>query len=488
MRHSIILLFLSLLFFIQCADKEKSGSSADYWAKPFFAEQESWCISTLTTQNNIFAGINVGEAGSYSCTPVLTKLNPDGTLHWAKTIKHGSYSEITCMNEIDNYIFLAGRVASEGKSLMFVIKSDYSGNIVWESFYEVSGLMLIPGDITKADNNTIMLTGRLQGQAHPSHDLWVLRLIPNGTKNYNVEWFKTYDHTYTDSNGNVAHANETGISVSYAYSNIVLVAGHIQTPMYSYDPWFIIIETDGTFLSQSRLKTGDCNAQVTSMQKISANDPKTEYIVSGFTNHKSNSFDMFALKLEYDIKSKDKITSGFQRIYDFGDTDYGYDVGQVTDGNFILIGTSQLTHTNSMDAIILKIENNKAGASILSSAYGNATISGNFPDRFYSVCKSNNNGFIVGGSTKTFPSQKQQNAWIMSLNEYGQVDQKIWDDKCMFYKIDITKEWDPDWNWGCMSEKIEVVENDINYNIIAKTSKVEDFEINSLYLCDDLKP
>jgi len=292
--------------------------------------------------------------------------------------------------------------------------------------------------------------------------------------------------TYYTSDTSIAHAQEEGISIAHASNNLCLVAGHFYTPMYKYDPWFLAIKSDGNMLIQGRLKNEGSNTKVTSMKRISSISQTTTYAVSGITDHASSSMNMLALTVELQTQptaSVGPILRTIFKSYGNGD-DYAYDIDQLTDGNLILVGECYSFASGSQDAVMIKFTHAPV-ALIWANAYGNALGGGNISDRFYSVEKAYNNAFVIGGATYSFPTQAQENAWVMGLDDQGRIDQSAWSDKCMFIGLDIVKVT-IDWNFGCMSAMKEVVISDIYYNLVDIQSLEEDYEMESLYLCDEL--
>jgi len=456
------------------------------WAEVFVAEKESWCEQVIKNDHRIFAAMNVGNMNGPDCQPLMLTLDMEGHAKWIKTYTHGDYSMLTCMCEVNDEVFFAGKTFVDGKYGIFIIKIDATGKKLLEKYIVAPGYELLPEGITMADNKALMLTGSMHGNTSQIKDLFILRLQHLGVNKYDVEWFKSYDMTYYTSDTSIAHAQEEGISIAHASNNLCLVAGHFYTPMYKYDPWFLAIKSDGNMLIQGRLKNEGSNTKVTSMKRISSISQTTTYAVSGITDHASSSMNMLALTVELQTQptaSVGPILRTIFKSYGNGD-DYAYDIDQLTDGNLILVGECYSFASGSQDAVMIKFTHAPV-ALIWANAYGNALGGGNISDRFYSVEKAYNNAFVIGGATYSFPTQAQENAWVMGLDDQGRIDQSAWSDKCMFIGLDIVKVT-IDWNFGCMSAMKEVVISDIYYNLVDIQSLEEDYEMESLYLCDEL--
>jgi len=479
MKRLLIIIPFCILILFGCKN------SADYWAKPFSADKESWSQKVIRTDDGIFSALNVGDKNGANCLPLMMNLNFSGQTNWIKSYSHSNYAMVTCMCESNNDIFFSGKSYWQGKNIMFIIKIDNTGNKLWEKYFEAPKFMITPKDITEVDSKTVMLTGSITGLEKDIKNLFVLRLLQNSVNNYDVDWFKSYDSEYSKSDSSIAYAKEEGISIEHAYGGLCLVGGNIYTPTYKHDPWFITIESNGMIANQSRLKNGGSNTFITSMRRTTPAAQLSKYVVSGSSDIKGTA-DMLALSLGLKTNPTVELNRWFLYIYEpyAGGSDYAFDIDMVIDGNCILVGSYYSSVTASTDASLIKL-NGSTGEVIWSNSYGNVVNVGNYTDRFYSVVRGPYVDFIVGGSTNTFPQQTLKNAWVMNLDKDGKVDLKTWNDKCMFMGFDV-KAHIVDWNWGCLPGLIQVLINDINYNILEIYSDAEDVEMESLYLCDEL--
>lgn len=457
-----------------------------HWAKPFAADEKSWCEQVIRNDYRIYAGLNVGNADGVDCQPVVLNLDFGGHENWIKTYTHGTYSMLSCMYEANDTLFFAGKTIHNDKTLLFIIKIDATGNVLWEKYIEAPGFKLSPEGITVADTKALMLTGCIKGDTGAVENLFVLRLQNTGINQYDVEWFKSYDMTYSSDPTTISHAKEKGVSISHAYDDLCLVAGHFYTPIYNNDPWFLVIKSDGSMDSQGRLKNSGSNTWVSSMKRTSPISQTTEYLVSGGTDHSSSSDNMLALSLELNAISPATLTLKMRMIIMSSEktNSYANDIDQLTDGSYIIVGENYSSTTSSKDAILIKF-NNSTDPIIWSRAYGNASVAGNFTDIFNSVDNAPYHGCVTGGYTQSFPTYDNENAWVMSLNDKGYVDTGVYSDTCMLLGIDV-EAYPIDWVFGCMGEMKKVLIDDIIYIKHELQSQATDLPMESLYLCDEL--
>ena len=254
--------------------------------------------------------------------------------------------------------------------------------------------------------------------------------------------------------------------------------------MFGYDPWIVELKNNGDLKSQAKIQGSGNNNQVTSMIRVSDPASKDMFAITGFTNSKNSkgdgSFNMFAVKLEIHA-------TGFyikwSQAYQHSGPDYSYSIDQTADGDLVLAGSGFMSKTNSLDALILKLDPSN-GSVKFSIGYGGVYGGKALDDKFYSVQKTKDSGFVVGGYNESFPDKGYTNAWVMSLDKNGNIDKKD-DASCMLFGIDL-KEYPLDWTFQCLSgyKPIEVKPTSVAPEAIKST--VSGVEIRSIRLCRDV--
>jgi hypothetical protein len=156
-------------------------------------------------------------------------------------------------------------------------------------------------------------------------------------------------------------------------------------------------------------------------------------------------------------------------------------------GDLVLAGSGLTSLTNSLDALILKLDSSDGSVKSNLICYGNAYGGNDLDDGFYSVQKTTNDGFVVGGYNESFPAGGFGNIWVMSLDKNGDIDQKN-DASCMQHGVDI-EGYILDWTFGCLSGFLDLggkIE-ERKPGLVPKeiTSICTPFELHSILLCDE---
>jgi hypothetical protein len=228
--------------------------------------------------------------------------------------------------------------------------------------------------------------------------------------------------------------NETAISIVRTKDKGYLVAGNCYTSLSSNDLWIVKFDKSGKYVFNCRMG-GKGNDQLTFMKPLSDPPAQDKFILTGFTNSVGKTpFSMFTLRFNLE---PDMISVDWGNAYELNGTGYAYSVDQMADGSFVLAGSCHMPQTNSLDAIILKLNSNN-GSPIWPTGYGGTS----YDDKFLYVQKTSK-GCVVGGYNRSFPTRpyhnpftgiktEYHNVWVMNLNNKGKIDG---DDKCMRRRV-----------------------------------------------------
>jgi len=149
------------------------------WARTFGGMSYDWPYSITQTTDGGYAvaGVTLSfGAGSYDF--LLLKLNPDGSLAWARTF--GGTDDEKCYSVIqtkDRGYIVAGNTNSFGidKGAILVIKLDQSGNLTWARTLEGA-----TGGIAQAADDSYLVAGTTYFLGKGDYDLFVLKMDLNG--------------------------------------------------------------------------------------------------------------------------------------------------------------------------------------------------------------------------------------------------------------------------------------------------------------------
>ena len=184
MRKALILVAILLLALLPMVRAESSGL---WWAKSYGGSGDDGItdVKVLPDGSIIAVGYTYSfSAGWYDA--LVMKLNPDGSVAWAKTYggseKDNAWSVAIAPN---GDIIVAGYTGSFGAGGwdFWVLRLDANGNVKWQKTYGGSSRDWADA-VAIADNGDIIVAGHYGVDLLGSYsDFWVLRLDANGNVN-----------------------------------------------------------------------------------------------------------------------------------------------------------------------------------------------------------------------------------------------------------------------------------------------------------------
>ncbi len=132
------------------------------------------------------------------------------------------------------------------------------------------------------------------------------------------------------------------------------------------------------------------------------------YIVAGYTS----SFGAG----EYDlwiIKLNSNGNIQWQKTYGGSSYDLGNSIQQTNDDGYIVVGSTRSFGNGDADALVLKLDKN--GQVQWANTYGGTLFDGAF-----SIWQTLDNGYIIGGNTWSFKGDRSE-IWIIKIDQYGEI-------------------------------------------------------------------
>ena len=141
---------------------------------------------------------------------ILLKTDDDGNIQWSKIYDTGKDDLGYCVQQTsDGGYIISGfhdsiPLSLEGTTYAILIKTDVSGNVIWEKKYEFAVRDLDTGEsfpwvVRQTNDDGYILTGTTAG-SHAA-DLYVIRTDPTG----NVVWAKSYEPDFTNFRLKINH-------------------------------------------------------------------------------------------------------------------------------------------------------------------------------------------------------------------------------------------------------------------------------------------
>ena len=210
----------------------------------------------LLIGNEFFAS---GQVSGY-----IARINNQGNLQWMKVISGGATGKLFSGIAVNDGFVVFGLSSKNigGASLVWAVKLDVTGHIIWSRTYGVSsdsaarsGLLTKEGDY--------LVTGYSDTLGNGNYDFCLLKLNANG----DIIWNTTYG----------GEGSQKAYSITKANGGYVVV-GDIQLPNSATDAWVLKVDSAGNVLWNQSVggKDADSAAYITTSMDGG-------YIVSGFT-------------------------------------------------------------------------------------------------------------------------------------------------------------------------------------------------------------
>ncbi len=212
--------------------KSYGGSGSELASKIILTADGGFLMAGLSESND---GDVSGNHGDYD--GLLIKINAGGDIEWQKCLGGGNYDEITDVIQLDDGSFhMTGTTASNdgdvsgnhGGSDVWIVKTDISGNILWQHSYGGSetdspfsmahnyeGGWLIGSYTNSGDGDVTDSLG--------DFDYWILNTDSTG----NILWQKSYGGSSKDVCYSVVNTADEGFALAgYSESYDGMVTGN----------------------------------------------------------------------------------------------------------------------------------------------------------------------------------------------------------------------------------------------------------------------
>jgi hypothetical protein len=182
---------------------------------------------------------------------ILTKTDTDGNIQWTKIYDTGKDELGYCVQQTSDGGYIVSGfhdsvpLSLEGTTFALLIKTDATGNVIWEKKYEFAVRDLDTGEsfpwvVKQTSDAGYILIGTTAG-SHAA-DLYVIRTDQTG----NVSWAKSYEHDLTNFRFSV------GLDIIENSGGDFIVAGSLDKDQtlneYNY-PYILKLNSSGTILN-----------------------------------------------------------------------------------------------------------------------------------------------------------------------------------------------------------------------------------------------
>jgi hypothetical protein len=222
-------------------------------------------------------------------------------------------------------------------------------------------------------------------------DFWVIKTDSNGNK----LWDKTFGGLYWDIPTDVKQTNDKGYIITGRTHSFG--AGNI-------DVWVIKLDETGNVQWNKTYGTQYYEGGIESQQTTDGG-----YIIIGSKNLSLfSSYDVWLIKI-------DDGNEQWNRTFGGQSADFGHSVKQMTDGAFIIAGSTHSYGTkNNSTAAFWLIKTDQYGTMQWNRTYGGTTY-----DTASSVQRTTDGGYIIIGS-KNIAEPSKADIWLIKTNQYGE--------------------------------------------------------------------
>lgn len=270
----------------------------------------------------------------------VLKLKADGAIEWQK-IYGGDDSDgaSSIQQTSDGGYIVAGETSSfgAGETDFWVLKLRPDGSIEWERTYGGDRWDVLSSIRQTRDGGYIVAgyTGSFVPGGQETPDLWVLKLRPNGT----VEWENIYGRDDWDSADSIQQTSDGG----YIAAGETRSFGTADEDIMDF--WVLKLKPDGTIEWQKTYGGVHWDFARCIQQ---TNDGG--YIVAGEIEFSGRGNDAWVLKLRHDG------TVEWQKTYGGDKSEGAHYIQQTRDGGYIVAGETESFGAGGVDFWILKLE------------------------------------------------------------------------------------------------------------------------------------
>ncbi len=257
----------------------------------------------------------------------------------------------------------------EGEWDAYILKTDFNGNLLWETTFGGASLDLA-NHIKETPDGGFIVSGWTMSFGNGVSDGFLLKLDEEG----NIEWYQIYD----------------GGGADYLYSvELTDDGGYIAV---GYTNWVEEQRADVLVIRTDSLGTPLWVRHYSCSDKSYGRDIiKTEegYLIAGSVYSQNEGYNALAMLID------DSGNIVWEQSYGGAGSERVLEVIKLSKGGYALTGRTTTDSYGETDVYLLRIDD--AGCPIFERHYGGANY-----DNGYGIAESQNGGFVIVGYTKSY--------------------------------------------------------------------------------------
>ncbi|MBN1150239.1 hypothetical protein JXA84_03340 [candidate division WOR-3 bacterium] len=335
------------------------------WTRTFGGGGAESGFSVIQCSDGNFIAAGKTENDGY-----LIKVNSSGNLIWSKAYdennRNDNFQQVIQSSD-GGYMMIGISVFSSNVSDFWVVKTNGSGDVVWDKLYWSTGMENSGYSIVQCTDGNYVITGWSE-IATQNVDLYIVKINNNG------------DTIFSNRFGD--QENNTAFDLKQTSDGGYITCGYDEN-YGDYEMWLVKFDASLCISWDKEIELGSNSDIANSVLQTSDGG----YIVAGY--YLNSDFDAVLLK----TNSSGDMTWGY--AYGNYQDDFFEEVQKTSDGGYIIAGHTASYGNGGKDVWLFKV--NSSGSTVFSKTFG-----GSADDLGYSVKQLSDGGFIVVGYTKSF--------------------------------------------------------------------------------------
>ncbi len=336
------------------------------WTRTYGGAEYDWgrCVQVTSDSGYIIVGYTesygVGGADVW-----LIRVNQNGDTLWTKTYGGTEDDRGSCIQVTSDsgYIIVGGTGSYGVGGDVWLIRTDNNGDTLWTKTY--GGIKSDEGRCVQVTSDDgYIIAGSTESYGAGQSDFWLIRTDKNG----DTLWTRTYGNTYDDEGYFVQETPDSGFIIT---GNVMHNACLIRTDKNGNTLWTKVYE--------------DTNCMWTASFCVEQTSDEG-YILTGYAYvcHTADETDLRIIRTDKDGNPLWIRDYGENDWYDFDD---GSCIRKTSNGDYIIVGSTESYGAGKADVWLLKIED-VGIEEITDTIHNTFSVFRNFPNPF------NNNTII----------------------------------------------------------------------------------------------
>ena len=404
MKYTALLTIILSILFQTGINAQNAGDTL--WTKTYGGanSDKGWCVQQTSDEGYIISGwTDSYGAGSYDI--YLVKTDAAGDTIWTKTYGEEGSDDGRCIRQTpDGGYIIAGNTQPIGVmgSYVWLIKTDAVGDTMWTKKWGETPIPNINTGrcVQLTSDGGYIISGHAQFLGTSNEDAYLLKTDADG----NTEWMNFYG----GPNYEIGYWTQQTSDEGY------IVVGY-TTSFGSGNEDVYLVKTDASGNIEWTKTYGGTNTDSGFSVQQTDDDG---YIIAGFTDSfGEGSYDAYIIKTN---AVGDEV---WTKTYGGAQYDKAYSIQAISDGTYIVSGTTRSFEDPNGDIYILKLDS--SGDTIWTATHGTPG-----DDRGWSVQQTSDDNYIIAGfstgaGTADYYMLKIAGEDITSIQDFSQSGKQL---------------------------------------------------------------